>query len=137
MKFDCQGSIEFENTKYSGANIDLIIVLVICGVVLAIIIGISIYCCYCRRRARIKEMNRMNNAAATHVYPVNPYSIQGEQINQVQYANSAYAYPPPYNAYINPNNVSVAPNVQIIPQSSAQKSSKREIYSQKLKKSES
>lgn len=133
MTFDCSGSIEFENTKISGATSDLIIVFVILGVVFAIIIAVFIYCCYCRRRARIKEINRMNMAAANNVYPIEPYSIQGQPMNQVQYGNSAYSYQTPYGVYINPNTVNIAPNVQVMPQS-ADKSSNREIYSQNFEK---
>ena len=135
MKFFCDGTIEFENTKSSGATKDLIIVLGILGAVFVIIIAIVIYCCVCRRRSKIKEMNRiniMNMAAQGQVYPINPYPIQGQPINQVQYGNSAYAYPSPQISYINPNN---PPNVQIIPQNiPVQQSSQRKIYSQKFEK---
>ena len=67
MKFDCQGSIEFVNTKKSGHTIVIIIIVVIFAIVFAIMISIAIFCRYYRRRVK----NRQKKA-----YPVDPYSMQ-------------------------------------------------------------
>ena len=136
MKFDCSGSIEFENTKKNESFAVIAIVFIVFGVIILIFIVICIIVCCVRRK-----IIRRNIPPSGQVYTVNPYYIQGQPMNQVQYANYAYVYPAPtaYNPYSNPNNANIAPNVPVyqngaLPQSAPQTSTNEDIYSPKFEK---
>ena len=131
MNFDCLGSVEIKNTKISGITKTLIIVFVVLA--FFILLFIIIFVCYCKKRRA-----KMYIPPVNPVYPVIPYYIQVQPMNQAQYPYP-YQTPIPNMVYNNPNLVNIAPNAEIyqngaVPQVVEQPTSNREIYSQQFEK---
>ena len=104
LKFNCD-DVSIENTKESGAKKATMIAIIVTVIFVVIFVGLTIICCYLRRKRMLARRAMMvNTPGMVPSYGVSPYGATPYYGQQPAYPSGNIAYAPQNRNIANMNN---------------------------------